>query len=91
MKVIVRLEDGKLIVPDTIKFLPDLTEVTVEIPDEILTISEQSTNVNKLSEKNSLATGKGRAELDAILGEYAHQRAGVSSQEDKEVWMSHFN
>jgi hypothetical protein len=70
MKVIMRLEEGKLVPPSELKFAPDVTEVDVEIPNAVLQ--------NRRSQA--------RAQLDQILGRYAHQRPAVAPAKDKEIW-----
>ncbi|NJM65215.1 MAG: hypothetical protein HC851_05850 [Acaryochloris sp. RU_4_1] len=70
MKVLMRLERGKLVPPAELKFLPDVTEVEVEISNVVIQHPQS----------------KARTQLDKILGSYAHQRPGVTSAKDKEIW-----
>ncbi|NJK29224.1 MAG: hypothetical protein HC940_03230 [Acaryochloris sp. SU_5_25] len=70
MKVLMRLEQGKLVPPAELKFRSDVTEVEVEISNAVIQQPQS----------------KARAQLDAILGSYAHQRPRVTPAKDKEIW-----
>jgi hypothetical protein len=70
MKVVMRLEQGKLVPPAELKFLAGVTEVAVEIPNTVIQQPQS----------------KARAQLDAIWGSYAHQRPMVAPAKDKEIW-----
>jgi hypothetical protein len=70
MKVMMRLEGGKLVPPVDLKFASDVTEVDVDIPSSVLAIPKS----------------KARVELDEILGQYACQRSAVTPVSDKNAW-----
>ncbi len=73
MKIPMRIENGKLVPPSEVRFLPDCTEVVVELPYDSL----------------ELPPSVARKQLEAILGRYARCRAAHGPENDKLRWHEH--
>lgn len=73
MKVLMKIENGKLIPPAHIQLVADQGEVMVDLPTAV--IRQASSQV--------------RQQLDDLLGRYARPRPSVTADEDKRFWHEH--
>ena len=73
MKVLMKIENGKLILPDHLRLVANEGELVVELPAE--TVRRVPTNVRK--------------QLDDLLGRYATPRPSATPTEDRRVWHEH--
>jgi hypothetical protein len=73
MKVLMKIENGKLILPDHLHLVADEGEVVVDLPPEA--VRQTPTAVRK--------------QIDDLLGRYARPRPSTAPDEDKRAWHEH--